>query len=92
MVDMPRKGQGAAIHKGGGRAAYRAVCRARVHDARGRPLPCKGDEDGTQAEGESPSIPASIGNHGTYHDAIGPESVLAARRAPERSTVFDLIV
>ena len=79
MVDMPRKGQGAAIHKGGGRAAYRAP---------GRPLPCKGDADGTQAEGESPSI----GNHGTYHDAIGPESVLTARRAPERSTVFDLIV
>ena len=83
MVDMPRKGQGAAIHKGGGRAAYRAP---------GRPLPCKGDADGTQAEGESPSIPASIGNHGTDHDAIGAESVLTARRAPERSTVFDLIV
>ena len=51
-------------------------------------FPEGGEADGTQAEGESPSIPASIGNHGTYHVAIDPESLLTARLEPERSTVF----
>ena len=57
----------------------------------GQSLPCKGgDADGTQAEGESPSIPASIGNHGTYHVAIDPESLLTARLEPERSMMFTI--